>query len=304
MSDTPYPDSVLSVLASLRIYDPQLLGKGGEGYIFAYKDKALKIYIRSEMGYVRQVADLQTTLAGCGFPFSIPRITDIGQTGGSVYSVEDRLTGTPMDILMRSLPADKRQILIRNYYNAVRRIGAVTFSGKPFGQILSGSESVTGPDWVHYLLRKLEQKNEKNWERLRCIGNLEMKTSALKQALGESCRWDGKNLVHCDYYLNNVLANDDLSVSAVLDFSIHSAVGDPRYDIASVLLWNTIDRSIQIKDYDFLFDLAEQDFGPDIRTVTRLYFLFSCYYYADMEDPSYCLDNLNDPAVWKGILDI
>lgn len=101
--------------------------------------------------------------------------------------------------------------------------------------------------------------------------------------------------------LNNVLVANDLSISAVLDLSSHAVVGDPCLDVSSVLTWNTMDNNVHLEDYNFLYEIAEKDYGKDIHKYIDIYLLYSSFYYSDMGDPSFSINNLNNDSIWKRI---
>ena len=90
------------------------------------------------------------------------------------------------------------------------------------------------------------------------ISNYDQKIETMKLLIKKYLLSNQKCLIHCDYFLNNVLVNDSLDISAILDFSQHSAVGDPKLDIASVLTWNEIDPNVKQEDYIFLYDVAKK----------------------------------------------
>jgi len=289
------------VLQKFHINTPILLGKGGEGWIYEYGDDALKVYPRnSDMQYLKNVQAFQGTLAKHQFSFDIPQIYEVGQVDGILYTVEKRLRGIQMDKKIIGMNTQDRQKIYRSYYDAIRQVNAVTFPDLPYGQIIQTAESVTADSWTDFLVQVLDQKVAKTHETLReSVLDCDKKVELFKQLIQKHLISTQKNLVHCDYFLNNVLVDDDLAISAVLDFSLHAAVGDPRLDIAGVLTWNEIDPNVQRQDYTFLYDRAKKDYGDDIGTYTDLYLLFSSFYFADMDDPSFSIKNLNDAAIWE-----
>jgi hypothetical protein len=301
MTDQTPIYKINEVLNYLHIKNPVLLGKGGEGWIYVYGNDAIKIYPRnSDKQYLQNIQAFQGILTKQQFSFDIPQIYEIGEIHGIFFTVEKRLHGTQMDKKIIGLGKIDRQKLYRNYYKAIRQVNAVSFQNLPYGQIIKTSESITSDVWTDFLIRILELKMEKIQESTRrSISDFDSKIVLFKILIKQNLASTQKNLVHCDYFINNVLVKDDLTISAILDFSVHAAVGDPRLDIAGVLTWNEIDPNINQEDYYFLYEIVKNDYGKDFQIYADLYLLFSSFYFADMDDPSFSVKNLNNDRIWS-----
>ncbi len=301
MTDQLSIDKVNEVLKSLHIKNPVLLGKGGEGWVYEYGDMAVKIYPRSsDKEYLQNIQTFQDILLKKRFTFDIPQICEIHDVSGILYTVEKRLHGIQMDKKIVDLNTTDRQKLYRNYYEAIRQVNSVMFQDLPYGQIIKSSGSITSDRWTDFLIRTLDNKAEKiQYSTKTSIKDFDSKIELFILLIRRYLACDQKNLVHCDYFLNNVLVNDDLTISAVLDFSIHASVGDPKLDITGVLTWNEIDPNINPEDYMFLYDVAKKDYGDDIQIYADLYLLFSSFYFSGMDDPSFSVKNLNNEKLWS-----
>lgn len=299
--DKESQDRTKIVLRKLGITSPVLLGKGGEGPVYERGDDALKIFLHTtDVQYLKNIKEFQNRLSRHQFTFSIPQIYEVGEVDGTLYTIEKKLHGIPMDKRIVTLASTDRQKLYGNYYGAIRQVGAVSFPELPYGHIIKTDQSITSESWPYYLTQVLEQKTAKTRARmLELVPDFDRKVKTMSALIQTQLRDTQKQLVHCDYYLNNVLTDDDLNISAVLDFSQHCAVGDPRQDMASVLTWNEIDPNVKPEDYMFLYDQAKSDFGEDIVTRSELYLLFSSFYFADMEDPSFSIKHLNNERLWS-----
>jgi len=301
MDDQKIQPKVDRVFNHLKIHNPVLLGKGGEGWIYEYGGDALKIYPRNtDKQYLKNIQAFQSVLAEQHFPFNTPQIFTVGEVDGILYTVEKRLQGVQMDKMMIGMSTVDRQRLYRNYYDAIRQVNTVMFPDLPYGQIIQTPESITSNSWTDFLIQTLDQKRIKTQDSMRrSVTDFDKKVELFKSLIQHHLMSTQKNLVHCDYFLNNVLVNDDLSISAVFDFSAHTAVGDPKLDIAGVLTWNEIDPNAKPEDYMFLYDVAKKDYGDDIEMYADLYLLFSSFYFADMDDPSFSVKNLNNELLWN-----
>lgn len=289
------------VLKQLHINSPVLLGMGGEGPVYEFgNDEVLKLYLHAtDIQYLQNIQLFQKELAKHIFTFAIPQISKIGHVDEIFYTVEKRLPGVQMDKKIAGLTTTDRQRLYQSYYDAIRQVNAVTYPTFPYGQIIKTPESITADSWADFLVRKLDQKVNKTHEQMRIVVvDFDKKVELFKMLIQQHLTSSQKCLVHSDYFLNNVLVGDDLTITAVLDFSVHAAVGDPRLDISSVLTWNEIDPQIKLEDYQFLYEIAKKDYGNDIQTIADLYLLFSSFYFADMDDPSFTIQNLNNKKLW------
>ena len=299
--DEELEKKIAVVFAKLHINAPFLLGKGGEGWVYEYGNDVLKVYTRnSDIQYLQNIQMFQSVLSKHTFSFDIPKIFEVGEVNGVLYTVEKRLHGIPMDKKIIGMSTKDRQKLYRSYYDAIREVNAVMFPEAPYGQIIKTNESITSDSWTNFLIRILDQKVTKTGDTMRvAISDFDNKVTLLKSLIQRYLPSDQKSLVHCDYFINNVLVDDNLKISAVLDFSVHAAVGDPRLDIAGVLTWNGIDHNVNPEDYSFLYDIAKKDYGEEIIMYEDLYLLFSSFYFADMDDPSFSVKNLNNGILWS-----
>ena len=132
-----------NILQKLKIKNPTILGQGGEGVIFEFENKALKIYNKATKEYLQNIYHFQKMLSKNNFPFSIPQIIEIGSFENTFYTIENKLSGTQMDILIPSLNPHERKLLFRNYYEAIKQINSISFSDYLYGQIIKTQESIT-----------------------------------------------------------------------------------------------------------------------------------------------------------------
>jgi hypothetical protein len=297
----PLQQKAHHILANLGINDTRPLPQGGEGLLFVYGDRVIKIYNSyATRSYLEQLTSFQSQLRSYHFSFATPRVEEICELDGTLYTIEPRLSGEQLDQRIGDLSPRERHTVFSNYYAAWREIAAIELTDLPYGQIFILTDALTAPTWPEFLVRKLRQCALQALPIVRSeVKDFAKKANHLEQLITNTIRTDARNLVHADYYLNNVLITDDLSISAVLDFSVHAAVGDARYDLMSVLRWNTINPRVQAKDYAFLEKQAEQDYGSDIHSLADIYLLYSGFYFADMEDPSFSIRTLNDEHLWK-----
>ncbi len=292
------------VLHQLGIQETHLLGKGGEGWVYAFgQDKAVKVY-KDNPGNLDQLIKFQQRLASFHFPYATPQILETGEIGGTAFTIEKRLQGKTLDNTIPALSSSsQKQEALANYFVAMQTFNAVALPDLPFGQILGGRETVTAPTWKEFLQNKLAQTVEKSRKNLELdVSSLDLKVNALHE-LFKSLTEPEKHLVHCDYYLNNVLVYDNLKISAVLDFGLHSVAGDPLLDVASIIFLR-LTNLLTPKEIEFAYGLVTRHYGPDIQRTNDIYGLYYSFYYSDTKetDPNsyqWCVANLNDNSVWQ-----
>ncbi|MBA3826175.1 MAG: phosphotransferase [Ktedonobacterales bacterium] len=139
------------------------------------------------------------------------------------------------------------------------------------------------------------------------VGGTQEKIERLSQSIRLHLPDSPKRLVHGDYYLANVLFHEDLTVAAVLDFSPHTLIGDPRLDVAGAITFLTLDAGIKSAHIYDLTALAAAKYGEDIHTFIAIYALYYSFYFSDTKefDPStyaWCIANLRDDALWERAL--
>ncbi len=73
-----------------------------------------------------------------------------------------------------------------------------------------------------------------------------------------------QRLVHGDYFLDNVLFDDNLQVSAVLDFGAHTLAGDPRLDATSAIIFLGLEPAMKPWSFAHVTALAQEQYGNSI----------------------------------------
>lgn len=303
--DTETESLTQRVFDKLGLRHAVLLGRGGEALVYEYGSKVLKIFPKTpDLQYLYNLQLFQQDLAAQPFTFKTPVILEIDNADGVVFTIEDRLRGMPMDQKLAGLNTADRQKVFASYYQAIRQVHQVKYPDLPYGHIIQTPQSLTASSWVDFLSVMLDQQVSKTKIRIKpLVTDFDSKLDDFHHLIQSQLTSSDKTLVHRDYYHNNCLVGDNLAISAILDFSSHAVVGDPRMDIASVLTWNEINPVITPNDYDFLFSQAEQDYGTNIRTISDLYLMYSAFYFSDMADLSFSVSHLNNAELWKKISD-
>jgi|SRR3989304_5933686 len=294
-------ESKEAILKKFGVDQQLLLGKGGEGEVYEIDSgRVLKIYKNPDTDYLQGLMQFQKQLNDLSLPFAVPQITELGEG----YSIEKRLQGQTLDKVFPSLNKDEQKTALTNYFQVMKKINNIEFPDSKFGQVLSNVDAVQTESWPEFLTRKMDQEVEKSGEYLRNdVTDFDNKLARLKQLIVNETDTSEKYLVHADYYLNNVLVDDNMDVTAVLDFSIHTLVGDPRLDAASILFL-TMDKNIKPEQIEMIYQLAETEYGVGTRRILDIYGMYYSIYYSSTHDHDpdsykWCINNLNNEETWS-----
>lgn len=303
--DIEIPIPVLKVINELGISSDKFIGKGGEGFVFnVNKETVLKVYLGATKQYLEELIAIQKRLTAAQLPYATPQIFRIGESGDLYYTMERKLAGKQLETIFPTLSGDQKLKVLKNFIEAIEPLKGVGVSELPYGQLIKTEECIQANTWLEYLTSKLDQRVKRNIKNLgRDVMDMTNKVELIKAQLEQYLKGEiEKHLVHADYYLSNVLVNEDLEIRALLDFSVHAVVGDHRLDLASINFL-TFCPQIQPAHYEYVCDLISQTYGEDISVYLDLYGIFYAFYYAGGENGSdiyrWCLSILNDKSRWE-----
>ena len=118
-------------------------------------------------------------------------------------------------------------------------------------------------------------------------------------------------IIHGDFFPGNLIVHNDGTVLGVIDFGMMTMYGDPLFDVATGwVLFDMYDElRVNIKErlLTIIIDELGEEIRPSLYIYVLLYNIYTCNYYAkDCSDGHYawCVRNLNDAALWKGLLHI
>ncbi len=212
-----------------------------------------------------------------GLPTSvIEAIDDAGR-----YTVERRLAGKAMLSLLPDLAGAARQTAIGHYVAGAEAVGQMRLPDRDYGQLL-GAAPLTDGTWSGYFRRSLDDWLEKNGatigEAVGDIDGLRRRLSELMKALPDRPE---KALVHGDYFPGNVLLDESLNVSGLVDFSVFTLTGDPLYDpITAAFFLEMIDEATA-EDVALAKRLVVDRHGAAIVPLARFYRAYAAVLMAD-----------------------
>jgi aminoglycoside phosphotransferase (APT) family kinase protein len=302
-----FDSKATAVLAHLGISSARLIGKGGEGIVYDFHDdRVVKIYRRGSESELQRLATFQEMLAQHDFPFPTPRILEIGRLDETVFTIERRLPGATLAGRFSALSEDQQRLALTNYYVALRLINEVELPDYAYGHVLPTEDYPGGAaTWIDFLDSQLDRSLEKAGADLaQDVEAFAEKAQGLRQLLHRHAGNAPKRLVHGDYFLDNVLFDDNLQVSAVLDFGAHTLAGDPRLDAISAIIFLGIESAMKPWSFAHVTALAQEQYGDSILPLKDIYDLYYAIYFANTKftmpgDYYWCVRAWNDPQRWR-----
>lgn len=302
--------AVRDVLAALGVPEARGLGGGGEGVVYALDARrVVKVYRKATRAYLEALTELLAQVDGQGLPFATPRIEEIGEHGGTCYTIERRLSGRRWRELAARWTTEERTHALNSFFDALEPLNAITFAERAYGQVLHLDGMLTAETWPAFLAASAERCYARSVEHLRAeVSAMDAKATRFFAALERLPAAPPKRLVHGDYYLDNVLFAADGRLSAMLDFGWNSVVGDPLLDVAGAVRFLSLTPDITPGDTAYLWARAEARYGrygtevgPRLALYTLYYAIYFSMWVSDRTSYAWCMDQLNDEALWARV---
>lgn len=212
-------------------------------------------------------------------PFATPVIEAIGANGA--WTIERRLPGTSLLVLLRALGGSEREAALRSYAESVDAIGTITFPGRPYGQMLD-DDPVTAGTWREYLRLGLDRFIALNGAAIEAArGDLDELRAMALALLDDVADRPRKALVHGDYFPGNVLIGDDLRVSGLVDFSFWTVVGDPLYEVIGAAIFLEMNDEASAEDIALVRRIILDRHGDAVLRPARFYRAYFAFALAD-----------------------
>ncbi len=197
------------------------------------------------------------------------------------FTIERRLAGTALIALLTRLGGAERRTAIAAYVAGAAATGRLLLPDRPYGQIL-GAAPITGETWPGFFRASLDHWLARNGatiaEATGSVQRVSANAMALLEALPER---PAKGLAHGDYFPGNVLFDERLALTGLVDFSVFTLAGDPLYDaITAALFLEMIDQA-GADDVALARHLAIANHGEAILSSGRFYRAYAAILMAD-----------------------
>ena len=271
-----------TMLNAFGVTEADLLGDGWESTIYALGATQVLRIPRPGVGSETQVrAQAALTANLPALPFTVPRITEIGRTDGQLYVIEDRIAGQSMASLLPSLSGERRATALRAYLAAAEAMAAVIAPGEAFGDLLLDHPRRCDR-WSDYLTARVTTaaKDEVLAMAVPGLAGIVERFNAGLRAIPEPARC----IVHGDIWPPNVMMNDDLQVTGLIDFSFTTRIGDHVMDLAGACHFLLATKASSQADHDYLKQLILAKYGAEVIDRIGLYAVWFAFDFAFNHD--------------------
>ncbi len=258
-----------AVTAAFGVTEADLLGSGWESTIYALGTSQILRIPRPGVGSEAQVRAQAAFIANLPpLPFAVPRIREISKIDDQLFVIEDRIAGQSMAGLLPSLSGDRRAAALSAYLAAAEAMSVATAPGEAFGDLLR-DQPRRCDRWSDYLTASVRKAAEDELLAAAVPGldGIARRFIARLEAIPEPVRC----IVHGDIYPPNVMMNDDLQVTGLIDFSFTTRIGDHVMDLAGACHFLSVTKACTQADYDYVKQMILAKHGADVMDRIGLY---------------------------------
>ncbi len=271
------------LLSQWNLSASDLLGQGMTSAVYALDAaRALKLYFGPlDADYQAELQHFYTTLNGYDLPYPVPRIDEFGQREGVGYVIERRLPGAELAQSFAALSQRQRQASLRSFLDALLPLHAIMLPDQPYGEVLGQRWRVQAQSWRGFLAARIHTTLLTSYTDL--VADVPMIDRLLERYWGQIARLEepARQLIHGDYFFGNVLADVEGRLTAVIDFSPLTMIGDPGMDLAGALYFGDAFDYWRAEDREFLRGEIAARYGEAVFERIDLYLIYYCLRFSD-----------------------
>ena len=271
-----------AVTAAFGVTNADLLGSGWESTIYALGTSQILRIPRPEAGSEDQVrARAAFTSNLPPLPFAVPRVREISRIDGQLFLIEDRIEGQSMAALLPKLSGERRATALRAYLAAAEAMAVATAPGEAFGDLLLDRPRRCDK-WSDYLTARVRAAAEDDVLAAAVPGlaGIVERFIARLETIPDPARC----IVHGDIWPPNVMMNDALQVTGLIDFSFTTRIGDHVMDLAGACHFLLAPQSRSQADHDYLKQLILARHGAEVIDRMELYTVWFAFEFAFNHD--------------------
>lgn len=288
------------VLGHLKLKSASFVGRGMTSSLYDVGGRrVLKVHNGPQaQGYLPRLKLFSEQLQRFSFPFAVPLIYEYGEVGGIHFHVEKRLAGQDFAGLYPRLTSIQRRRAIASYLDGLPPLHAVQMSQLPYGEPLNPHEEITSPTWPGFLRARIEATLAHSYTDLREeLPEVDRIVDTFFEDVSALPPRPQKCLVHGDYFPGNVLSDEQGVLTAVVDFSPLTVIGDPLMDLAGAYYFCRVFDFVTEADFEFLQSQITQRYGRRSWQRIDLYYTFYALRFSDCKIPDnhtyqWCLNRL------------
>ena len=277
-------ERLAAVLRHLEIDSAAPLGRGNTSALYDIGDgRVLKVHNGPQAeGYLPQLQSFSQRLQRYPFPFAVPLIYQYGTAADVHFQIERRLPGHDLAQVFPRLTAAERQRSIASFLDALPPLHAVQCPDQPFGELLNAADGITAATWPGYLRERIAATLAQSYADLRDdLPQVDRIVDEFNRQLGSLPEQPPGKLLHGDFFFGNVLCDERGILTAVVDFSPLTLIGDPLLDLAGAYYFCGVYDFVTEADCRFLRGQIDQRYGADCWQRVDLYYTFYCLRFSD-----------------------
>ena len=281
-------EQLAAVLRHLKIESADLLGRGMTSSLYDIGgDAVLKIHNGpQEQGYLPRLQRFSERLQRYSFPFAIPLIYEYGTVGDIHFHIERRLPGQDLAQVFPRLTGPERRSALSSVLDALPPLHSVQLPQHAYGEPLNVGEEITADTWPGYLQARIKATLAHSYADLQVdLAEVDGIVDKFYCQVGELPARPPKCLVHGDYFLGNVLCDERGILTAVVDFSPLTLIGEPLMDLAGAYYFCRIYDFVTEADYSFLRQQIDRRYGAQSWQHIDLYYTFYSLRFSDCKVP-------------------
>lgn len=212
------------------------LGAGVEGAVYRLGDGTVaKVWGSRRPAGLRLLQAFYADVAAAPLPFATPVIISVDEVDGKAVTIEQELTGTPLDQQLDPRSAEIPHAALDTILAILTGLAAIPATAAMRRMpVLDETEPfrADGDDFPLALKRLLERRTARSGTVLRArVPDFDRRYDAIRTALDALDRRPD-TVLHGDLVTGNIFVHPSGRPSAVLDFGFLSGAGDPRFDAA------------------------------------------------------------------------
>ena len=290
-----------------------LIRKGMEAEVYALDENTfLKLYVGTiDPVYLVTLRDFYNSLDRSVLSYALPEIKSIDVEGDVCITVERKLPGAPMSVLLSTYCKKQMDDAMRAVLAAVLELNRFSLPLHQDRYKLFDGEGLSlrsEGDWHQFLARFLRRKLielESHLERE--VMDFHGKSECLFSILEVPYIGDYR-LVHGDFFPGNILVDGNFRITALLDFGLLTMYGDPLFDIATGWVFFDMYDVLKVNIRERYLSIILEMLGERVRGILYRYVLLYSFLSANTYSPAcsddhyqWCVANLNDQEYWNKI---
>lgn len=217
-----------------------MIQKAGESSVYRLDGERILRLTGIDLTHYEDRAALHREIADA-IPYRVPRMLDGGVVEGFTYTIEERIPGRSLDHALPEIEGARRDEAFRAFVAAAVQIGSVDLGRDWYGEMLN-VPPIRTESWRDYLISRARANAAiASDEKRRDLPDLD---GILDRFAREVADIDDPphRLAHGDYFAGNVMIDDDLRITGVIDWSFLTVCGDPRLDLAACVIFSEVPR--------------------------------------------------------------